>query len=424
MAQYKIYKDENDKFGLKSIDGVIILDAVYDEIELWEKANVIQTRLGEKYYYFNDKKEQILTDEPSCMEQNIPYWEGIGWHKFMVREIVNHISDNHTYSSDAGFVRIDRKEVKDVADMLAANCERIPIKSESIKLLTDRYSYEFGMTIVKLKANIDGVITEKEWMTGIDKLDTLGSFKNSWHYIDKFVTNSKTKLSVKSLYWLKHRYDMKYVVIDDLCFAYGIDDSLADGEVKWIHVEHYNEHCFPGGYEVSDAMKYGTLDELKELIESHDWEADGDPYGGCFFSYCNICYPDERSWEETEKILNYMYELGHKPEELTKCVVENLYGLELSDDPLEEIKFWIKCAQWALARSEFPNDLNHGKTCYDDFLSNRPKLKHNEVQNKIKELDKLFLSCGARTSEQQIKHNMQKINNITDPYDYSIIDTW
>ena len=71
-------------------------------------------------------------------------------------------------------------------------------------------------------------------------------------------------------------------------------------------MEHYKEHCFPEDYGVCEDMRYHTLKELRENIESHDWEAKGDPYDGCFFGYRNICYPDGREWSETKKILNYM----------------------------------------------------------------------------------------------------------------------
>ena len=416
-----IFTYERGKFGLKSLDGSSIIDAIYDDIYVWENANVIQVRLGNKHYYFNDRKEQILTDEPSCKEQGKPYWDGLGWDHFMVREIVDNMSDNHTYISDAGLVRINHIEVKDVARMLQANCERIPMKAESLKMLSDQYSYEFGMNIVKLKAVMDGIITEEDWKSGIEKLETLGSFGSSWYYIDKFVTNSKTRLSVKSLYWLKHRYDMECDVLGDLCFAYGIDETLDDGEVKWIHVEHYNEHCFPEDYGACDAMRYGTLNELKEIIEAHDWNAQGDPYGGCSFAYRNVRYPEGRPWKETEKILSYMFELGHNPEELTKCVVKSL---RYDCDTPEEMDFWENCAKWALCRSEFPNNLSCGQTCYDEFLDVRLESKPKELQTRIKKLGDLFLSRGARTSKQQIEHNWQKINGLADAYDYSIIDTW
>lgn len=419
-SQY-IITYEHGKFGLKSLDDSVIFDAIYDDLYVWKNANVIQVRLGNNHYYFNDQKEPILTDEPICNKQNEPYSASKGWNRFMVREIVDNVSDNHTYISKVGPVRIYSQEVKDVANMLQDNCERIPMKTESIKNLTDQYSYEFGMTVVKLKTGVDGTIAKNEWKSAIDKLETLGAFGNSWHYIDKFVTNSKTQLSVKSLYWLKHRYDMEYEVLGDLCFAYGIDETLSDGEVKWIHVEHYNEHCFPEDYGACDAMQYGTLSKLKEIIESHDWNAQGDPYGGCFFSYCNFRYPEGRTWSETEKILNYMLELGHKPEKLTKCVVDRL---RYDCDTLEEMDFWEKCAEWALSRSEFPNDLDCGETCYDIFLYVSLESKPKEVQNRIKELGNLFLSHGARTSEQQAEYNLLKINKVVDPYDYSIIDTW
>lgn len=419
-SQY-IFTYEYGKFGLKTLDGSVILDAIYDDIDVWENANVIQVRLGDKHYYFNNRKEQILTDVPDYINDGAPYCEGLGWNQFIVREIVDQISDNHTYTSKVGLVRIKQMEVEEVANMLQANSERISMKSEAIKKLKDRYSYEFGMNIVKLNADLNGVIAEQEWEIAIYKLKILGAFQNSRHYIDKFITNSKTKLSIKSFYWLKHQYDMECDVLDDLSFAYGLDETLADGEVKWIHVEHYNEHCFPNDYGACRAMQYGTFDELKEIIESHDWEAQGDPYGGCFFAFCNVRYPQGRVWAETEKILNYMLSLGHKPEQLTKCIVDSL---QYNCDTPEEMDFWEKCAEWSLSRSAFPNDLSHGQTCYDEFLNISMDSKPQEVQNRISKLGELFLSRGARTSEQQAEYNLQKINDIINPYDYFIIDTW
>ena len=416
-----IFTYENGKFGLKALDGSIILDAIYDDIDVWDNADVIQVRLGDKHLYFNEQKEQILSDEPACKENDKPYWNGMGWHHVMTREIVDRISDKHTYVSHVGLVRIDQKEVNDVARMLVSNCERIPMSPAAIKLFTDRYSYEFGMTIIDIHSDSDGTISEEEWISGIKKLETLGAFGNSWYFIDKFLTNSKTRLSIKSLYWLKHKYDMEYDVLGKLCFAYGVDDSLPDGEVKWIHVEHYNEHCFPKDYGVCNAMQYDTLNELKQRIEAHDWEAQGDPYGGCFFGYRNIRYPKERSWEETEKILNYMYQLGHNPEELIECAVSEIQsGCDTSD----ELTFWENCSAWALDRCKFPNRLQLGRTCYDEFLEANLESESAETQLRISKLGELFLAHGAMTGAQQAAYNIQRIDEVQDPYDYTLIETW
>lgn len=294
------------KFGISRLDGTIILEPIYDELYVWRNADVIQVRLASNHMYFNNKGQQVLTDTPTYTEDGKPYFCGLGWKGVQIREIVDEWVDNHTYESNAGLVRILHEDKFTVADFLSKNCERIPMNTKAIDLFTDRWSYEFGVNIVRIQADDDGNITEEEWMKGVQSLDTLGSFLNSWHYIDKFMTNSKTLISLKSLYWLKHKYDMDYDVLGDLCFAYGIDESLAVGEVKWIHIEHYNEHCFPEDYGVSDIARDGTLEELKEAIESHDWEAQGDPYGGAFFGFCNMRYT-ERPWEETVRILDYMY---------------------------------------------------------------------------------------------------------------------
>lgn len=417
-----LYKD--GKFGVKSLDGSVILETIYDDVILWYKANVIQVRKGDKHLYFNDRKERILTDVLAFEAGDKPFWDGIGNDQFVVREIVESATDNHTYESEAGMVRIYPLKVREVADLLETNCERIPMDSEVIKDLTDQYSYEFGMSIIKVKADADGVISDEVWEEGMEKLGMLHGFGNSWYYIDKFLTNSKTKLSVKSLYWLKHRYEMKYQVLNK-SLSYGIDDTLADGEVKWIHVKHYNEHCFPEDYGVSDAMRNGTLGELKEIIETHDWQAQGDPYGGCFFGYRNICYFQGRPWRETERILNYMYELGHNPKSLIVCAIEHLYYGSLVDFcgiGVRELTFWKRCVMWALRRGDFPNSLSEGETRYDLFLKSK-LYSGKTAQRIIKEIGDAFLAHGARTGEQQIEFGWQQVNAIPDPYDYSIADS-
>ena len=415
---------DKGKFGVKRLDGSIVLDALYDDVSIWKDANVIQARLGNSYMYFNDQRVQILTDKPSCHEKDGPYfWDGMGWHNFMTREMVDEISDGQTYESPIGLIRINQQGVTDVAQMLQENCQRILMNPNAITELTDQYSYEFGMTTIRLQANQNGEIIPEEWLKGIENLETLGAFENSWHYIDKFLSNTRTKLSVKSLYWLKHRYDMEYDVLGRLCFSYGIDDTLADGEVKWIHVEHYNEHCFPNDYGVSNVMNRGTLSELKNLIASHDWKAQGDPYGGCFFGYRNIRYSEDRPWEETESILEYMYDLGHRPENLIKCLVAELHYC--STFSTEEMDFWEKCAYWALNKCDFPNDISCGETFYDKFLAYTGNYTEtNEHQDKIDCLCEFFRNHGARTCQQQTGYYNQQIQHLQDAYDYSIMATW
>ena len=171
---------------------------------------VFQVKLGDKYMYFNSLGKPILTDAPSCWEGPMPYRDVMGIDKFFVRELVECISDNRTYTSKAGRVRIDCQEVKDVARILEANSERIPMSQDAIATLTDRWSYEFGMTTIRLKVSDEGEIAAEEWETGVDKLNWLNCFANSFYFIDKFATNSKTRISTKSFYWKKRQYDMEY----------------------------------------------------------------------------------------------------------------------------------------------------------------------------------------------------------------------
>lgn len=418
-----VYTYVNGKFGLKSISGSVILKPVYDDLNVWKNADVIQVRQADRYMYFNCQQQQILTDEPEYPEQGAPYVEGMGCTKMVAREIVDGVLDNHTYKSDAGYVRINSLNVEDVANKLQANCERIPMRQEAIELLTNRYSYEFGLISVRLKADEDGVVSDLEWQSAADRLIALCTFANSWHYIDKFMTNSRTRLSFRSFYWLKHKYDMECQVIGRLCFAYGIDETLRDGEVKWIHVEHYNEHCFPGpeDYAVSYAMEYGSIKELRRRLDACDWKGQGASYGGSFFGYHNIRYPKGRTWKETKKILDYMYELGHKPEDLLVQVVDNInYGF----DRKKELRFWEQCADWALEKCGFPNLICNGQTCYDRFLDVNIDKHPKDIRIQILKLGEKFVAHGARTRKEQMEFEVRQMDEILDPYNYDIIDVW
>jgi hypothetical protein len=140
--------------------------------------------------------------------------------------------------------------------------------------------------------------------------------------------------------------------------------------------------------------------------------------GGAFFGFHNVWYA-ERSWEESERILNYIYDLGHNPQSLVRMVVGHLSNR--FRDITEEITHLENCIKWALARCEFPNELYHGQTCYDQYLEVDYNKYEEDTQYRIKALDEKFLAHGALTGEQLYEIESKSINELPDPYDYRLI---
>jgi hypothetical protein len=401
------------KFGLKDAEGNWIVPCICDSLSKWNNAEVVEVRVGETYQYLNLQGEEILTDKPAHGDS---YTES----KFLsdiveIKELTDGIEDHHTYVHKMGFVRLNCLTPKELAKELKSHCERIPLPKEALTLLMDKYSYEYSAGIVTVSA--DDCIQK-----GINLLKGLGFFENSWHYTDKLMTNKNTLLQRQDFIRLRRYYEDKERTLGTSpYFAYGIDTSLKDGEVKWLHVQHYCEHCFPGHYDIGDLVREGSLEELRQAVEKEKW-AKGEPYGGDFFHYGNIDYTTKRNWTETKKVLEYIGQ--HCPDygELLKDSVFNLRMWTLysfSKPSKSRFMFYLRCIKWALKKGADPNaEVDDGETCLDKLMA----LKSNDYPEALFDLIQEAILVLRQHGAMTVKELRQKEDDCTkekDPYDYS-----
>jgi hypothetical protein len=416
VGGYTIVYGENGKFGVMGKDGQIILPCEYDELSKWGIGNVFEARKGNKWFYFDTSGKEILTDCPDLCWNDLRYtcshWNN---NIMQVKECVPELSDNHTYSTENGlFIRLQNMLPKDCRRMLVKHCEHIKIPLGALKLLTDRYSYEFAGYIVTVP--ITNVITD-----GLALLEKMGSFRNSWYYIDKFLTNKKTFMKLQDFIRLNRYYaDKQNVqVLGDPSIGYGYDNSLSDGLVRWIHIQHYNEHCFPGYYEVGGLVCEGHFDELKEYVESIHWDQD-EPFGGEFFNFGNIRYTTKRNWHETFKVLNYLLEHGCNPTKMLSEAVDNM--IYFSDhESLKELQFNYNCIKWALSKGAAPNHIESGKSLLDHILADDHSFKTPQAIASRDKLVALMRAHGALTKEELRQQEDEEVAKL-DIHDYSIVN--
>jgi|GEM_PF-6218017 len=447
---YRILYGSNGKFSVEDKDGNLIFPGEYDELSKWSRCKVFEARKGNKWYYFDTEGKEILTDvsnikyEPRAhktsgnkiIEENIgiggnetsinygqstykgkPYTNGRFNNSVMqIKECVESLSDNHTYSTDDGkFIRLQTILPVDCRKMLSQQCERIKIPKSALQLLTDRYSYEYAGYILTLPA--------KEIVSaGMAILDDLGSFGNSWYFIDKFLTNRRTLINLKDFVSLHRKYFDEKEVLGTPAIGYGIDDTLSDGSVRWIHIEHYNEHCFPGYYEVGSLVREGSLEKLKNYVESIHWPK-YDPFGGEFFHFGDISYTNKRSWSETVKVLDYLLEKGKNPTSLLKRAIwefipSSFFGEE---PPFRKLNFYYKCIVWVLQHGAYPNDIDDGKSQLDAICSESVPYKDPKCAALRDKLTLFLRKNGAKTKEELYREEDAEIAKL-DPHDYSMVN--
>lgn len=80
IADGYIHIYENGKFGINRLDGTVLLEPIYDEIDVWKYRKVIYARKANNHMHFNDKAERISvysTEETLVEIMDILYQRGI-----------------------------------------------------------------------------------------------------------------------------------------------------------------------------------------------------------------------------------------------------------------------------------------------------------------------------------------------------------
>lgn len=224
---------KNGRFGAVRKDYSVILQNDYDGVFKWADADVIATRKGDDIRYFDISANEILT---GCKVKPVTIHSD---NHCPIRELFSgERGDRVYYHNKIGNIRISVSSIQDCPKLFQTGKEIIPLSQTAFKNLLDTYSYEYGACILTL--HLDDQLLVK----GIKAIKDVGLMQNSEYFIDMFFTKATTHLkAINFVGLIRHYQDNERCLGNSPYVGYGIDDSVADDTVKWVHLEHYNEHC-------------------------------------------------------------------------------------------------------------------------------------------------------------------------------------
>lgn len=372
--EYQFY--ENGMVGLKDVDGNVILEPKYDEIYEWgENCDVIYTRLGKDYHYYNHNLEEILTDveyieedtEPEC-----PYSIGEDQNRnimLCVEPISTKEGDRDCFAYGQ-WVRLNRIRCKDVRKIFS-DCEVVNITSDAIEKFEDKDTYIYSARICQDMG--DYPIT-----SCIEKFKTLGCYNSSWNYLLKISYNKKTKINPHDLYNLiKHFEDIEY----DLCIRFDIaidyDDSLEEGVVQVFQLHYFWDDMGAFLYDdfLQEILPNGTIDEIRKVLDN---KSSVERRKLIADAYWWITNSKTRSWDDTKKVLEFLKSVGS--DDFSMLIACNM---KINRYWIEEItpagwQFKKDIISWALQNGGQLNQIDNGKTLFDQYIEDLETAKEHK----------------------------------------------
>lgn len=366
-------KYANGKFGVLDKDKSEILPCVYDEVYRWEDCEVIQARKGLQHLYFDMSGNPILTKHRNGPVDDwlSPYFNGEQQNDvaLMTMEFVEDCYDEQCCVCYDRPTRLDRMLRQDIEGRMRANCEFRRFPSDAFYRFNGWDTYIYRAYIAHGKSS-------NPMGDCVRQLHDMCCYSSSWFYLDKVLTNSKTKLSDDELDLLQ------YAANDcssggETIIGYGIDDELEDGEVKVFHVEYFSDH-------------WPTEEE---------WEQEP-----TFNSLYNCLNPLDDDWKQTKSLLEAHQDLS------SFALLAHLADRASMVYRKKEMQFYLNAIRWGLKHGWNPNEPCSGKTALEHTRENLSHFKQQKdcPKYKIEYTDKimrLLLKHDATTLQEYRMRN-------------------
>lgn len=371
---YRFYND--GKIGFLDKNGNVLLPPIYDEIIDWgEECDVIYTRTGTEFHYYNRNKEEILTAVdyiPEDKYPECPYNLGEDQNRYVLLcvEPAGECRDEYCCYAYNQWVKLSRIPRKNIADIFSS-CSIAPLPAEALRNFYDNDTYIYSARYCKA----DGATPIKNC---IEKIESLDAYESSWVFLVKIAVNRNTKIDSNDLYTaIKYFEDMEYYCID-YHISIGYDDSLADGEVSVFQVHYFYDDG--GAFLYDDILQHtlpeGTLEEVVDAVndsENRDKLLDS--------AYYWIKYSENRSWDETRKVLDWLYMQGTRG--INDILKNSLYIHNGSIDEIDSNQWAFKkeIVKWALEHGANINLVIDGKTFLEKILDEIERAKKYDKEN-------------------------------------------
>ena len=366
-----VYQDGKFKYLLP--DGMVLLEAIYDEIQKWPDANVIYARKGKEHLYFDLKGKRILTEIDNYQLSYAP--------PFYVKENPNddalevcsfsEILNSHSFEGYGGYVSLERWNNKGIKDaLLRADTWKKEFDAKQVEIFFNKNTYIKRGYIARSKDTINPI------HDCVKQLERLRCYRSTWSYLIKVCTNSRTNIEAEAIELLRYRVEDIKAGYGNLSIAYAIDDSLQDGEVIVLQIEYFSDH-WPSEKEMElyTACDNADADVIERLAKE-------DPdcavlVEDLLFNFRYFKSLVNKSKEDIEDFLNRMKALGSDVSEMGISVCRAIANAESN----EEFQCALLMLDWVTHNGYNPDAVRYRTSIADYLLAFVDQLK-NEVQNR------------------------------------------
>lgn len=407
---YRFYKD--GKIGLYDKNGNIFLSAVYDEIDDWgEDCDVIYTRMGNEFHYYNHNKEEILLKVDPISEDAYPlcpYCLGEDQNRevlLCVEPAYAQVGDDicFAYNQWVKLSRIPRKDIK----AIFSSCEIVPMSERSLSKFYDKDTYIYSARYCKASG-------ENAIMDCVKAIESLGAYNSSWFYLVKVSVNRNTVVNIEDLYGaIRHFEDY-----DDCCsydVSIGYDDTLSDGELSVFQVHYFWDDggAFLYNEIYQNILPEGSFDDVVEAVKHSENREDLLDEAYWWVRYC-----ENREWSETRKILDWLYSQGDSN---VRSLLDNAIETDIWDSDENQWAFKRNIVRWAVGRGANVNYIKNGKTILD---KTRYEIERNEkwrnrdaedIENaeRLKEFLEFLVEIGGVTAKEERQRMETLVGHLT-----------
>lgn len=383
-----LIKYENGKFGVLDMEKRPILSCEFDAVWRWPSCDVLETRKGTEYQYFDLSGKRILTKHRyGPVEENLaPYTisEQQSDIALMTMEFVDSCYDEQCCMCYGHPTRLDRILRQKVESHMRKYCDYKDFPEDAFHRFNgwDNYIYRAYIAHGRGKNPIGDCVRQ---------LHEMRCYTSSWFYLDKVWSSKDNRLSDEEIELLN------YAATDnehngETVIGYGYDDELKDDEVTVFHVEYFADHW-----------------------PSHD-EFEGEPTFGYLGNCLNPLYDH---WRNSRRILE-----EHKDLSSFGLLASVAFDTSLSSEK-REINFCYNAIRWGLKHGWNPNEPYLGKTALEHMDENISNYENSSVGTKIqidtsRKIRQLLIDHGATTLYEYRKKNPYYRKE--DFYDYEVED--
>lgn len=386
-------------------DGKIVVEPKYDNVEEFG-FRIYETRNRSNIKYLNEDGTEVLTFRREIDEEyESPFWlrsnDGDAFTILECPPIPNLPKSNVLKCSDGKRVGIDRFNRNVILKELINKNDEIYLTNKKLDGLTNEFSYEFSAYRFTVKG--DHPIHQL-----IDLIKYFGVNNNTWFYVIRLTTPTGEQIQADELLLLPKFLDSNRNEALGKTIGIGHDDSLQPGEVSALILTHYNECCFPPYERMDwiDVCKKGTLEEVKEkekelqsyimndIVEESQEDFLQDSYDTIFTNIIFNPYK-ERSWEETEKVLDYIATKSDRYKSKVWKTVEEITNSDAWYDRDLSLNF----LDWILRKGADANQIRSGMTPID-YISKVMQEDQRKADTTMFELRNTFIRYGGLTYEK------------------------